>query len=385
LLDAVPAGMSPLQIANSLSEFEWLIRHPLFPAGLLEGLFCADGLSESRTSSPGGEPASDQVLRLAFADFARGYQVEQGLAAEWQHARTIAEEAERRLTEYLNRHATYALRTFAVHLEMNSNPECTDAIRMRRMLGELEGEEGELLDIGCAFVPLAERYAGMRRWVGLDLSLPALAIGRIVNQVPVECLVCAYSEDLPLPNQSFDVVVSSEVLEHTPRPRRMVAEIARVLRVGGKAILSVPQHIVDFQDGRQDQIGATDSTHRFHFHTLQELQTLFEEHGLSVERLQADPHYIFTLRRIATGDPPSQTASDSQVPFVCPDCHGPLQTDGPMLTCAACAVQFVRRDGVPVLLPRRLRSARLDQDGLLRGKLGGWANGAGFQGAEQSL
>ena len=48
--------------------------------------------------------------------------------------------AERRLTEYLNRYVTYALRTFAVHLEVRGNPKSSDAIRIRRMLAELEGE-----------------------------------------------------------------------------------------------------------------------------------------------------------------------------------------------------------------------------------------------------
>src|SRR5262249_48203258 len=148
----------------------------------------------------------------------------------------------------------YALRTFAVHLHMRENPETSDAIRMSRVLHELENESGELLDIGCAFVPLAERYAGMCRWTGLDLSLPALAIGRIINRVPAGSLVCGSSEDLPFPDRSYDVIVSSEVLEHTPRPRRMIAEIARVLRSGGKAVLTVPMHIVDFQNGRQHLI-----------------------------------------------------------------------------------------------------------------------------------
>jgi SAM-dependent methyltransferase/uncharacterized protein YbaR (Trm112 family) len=254
---------------------------------------------------------------------------------------------------------------------------------MSRVLGELEGEEGALLDVGCAFVPLAERYARMRQWVGLDLSLPALTIGRIVHDAPTASLVCGYSENLPFPDQSFDFVVSSEVLEHTPRPLRMIAEIARVLRGGGKAILSVPMHIVDFQDGRQHRIGPTDSTHRFQFHSLDELQRLFQQQGLSVERLQSDPHYVFTLRREpGTRDeekgmrdeetagrasplipcPSSGCPRSGRIPhpFACPDCRAPLQPVDAALRCPACDTRFARHEGVPVLLPRRLRSARLD-------------------------
>jgi len=194
LLDFEPPGMPPLYLANSLNQFEWLVRHPLFPADLIE-----------RLMPPGPGPA----IERAFTNFTRGYVAEQQLAGEWQHSATLSEESERRLVEYLNRYVTYALRTFAVHLEVRGNPKSPDAIRISRMLAEWEGEEGELLDVGCAFVPLAERYVRMRRWVGLDLSLPALTIGRIVHDAPAASLVCGYSENLPFPDQSFDVVVSS--------------------------------------------------------------------------------------------------------------------------------------------------------------------------------
>lgn len=184
-------------------------------------------------------------------------------------------------------------------------------------------------------------------------------------------MVCGYSENLPFADQSFDVVVSCEVLEHTPRPIRMIAEIARVLRGCGKAVISVPMHIVDFQNGRQRLIGPTDSTHRFYFHSLDELQRLFREHGLSVERLQSDPHYVFTLRREgvfrssgATGVTPERlnvrTPEHLNTGFACPDCRAPLQPAEAALHCPACDTRFPRRDGVPVLLPRHLRSARLD-------------------------
>jgi uncharacterized protein YbaR (Trm112 family) len=174
-------------------------------------------------------------------------------------------------------------------------------------------------------------------------------------------------------------VVSSEVLEHTPRPLRMIAEIARVLRGGGKAIVSVPMHIVDFQNGRQHRIGPTDSTHRFQFHSLDELQRLFQQHGLSVERLQSDPHYVFTLRR--EGDArcsgvqvfrcsgeadPAREHLNTRTPehlsseFACPDCRAPLQPADAVLHCPTCETLFRHHEGVPVLLPRHLRSARLD-------------------------
>jgi SAM-dependent methyltransferase len=48
------------------------------------------------------------------------------------------------------------------------------------------------------------------------------------------------AENLPLKNGVFDVVICLQVLEHTPFPERIVAEIARVLRPGGYLFLAAP-------------------------------------------------------------------------------------------------------------------------------------------------
>jgi SAM-dependent methyltransferase len=45
---------------------------------------------------------------------------------------------------------------------------------------------------------------------------------------------------LPVPDESYDVVYASHVLEHVPDDRKAVAEIYRILNPGGMAILPVP-------------------------------------------------------------------------------------------------------------------------------------------------
>lgn len=45
---------------------------------------------------------------------------------------------------------------------------------------------------------------------------------------------------LPLAAGSMDAVVCAELLEHVPDPRRVLAEAARVLRPGGRLVLTVP-------------------------------------------------------------------------------------------------------------------------------------------------
>lgn len=45
---------------------------------------------------------------------------------------------------------------------------------------------------------------------------------------------------MPVPDESFDVILCSEVLEHVPEPIRAVQEFGRILRSGGKLLLSTP-------------------------------------------------------------------------------------------------------------------------------------------------
>lgn len=52
--------------------------------------------------------------------------------------------------------------------------------------------------------------------------------------------VVADAADLPFRDNSFDVVLCSEVLEHVPKPRKVLSESYRVLRPGGSLLVCVP-------------------------------------------------------------------------------------------------------------------------------------------------
>jgi 2-polyprenyl-3-methyl-5-hydroxy-6-metoxy-1,4-benzoquinol methylase len=94
------------------------------------------------------------------------------------------------------------------------------------------------LDAGCGYGPFSE--AAARRGaavVSVDLGprLVALARARAGSRG-----VVADAGRLALRDGSFDVVISSELLEHTDAPERVIAELARVLRPGGLLALTTP-------------------------------------------------------------------------------------------------------------------------------------------------
>ncbi len=60
-------------------------------------------------------------------------------------------------------------------------------------------------------------------------------------------MVCAAGEGLPFPSNYFDLVLSHEVLEHVANDRQSAAEIARVLRPGGRLALFVPNRGYPFE------------------------------------------------------------------------------------------------------------------------------------------
>ena len=66
------------------------------------------------------------------------------------------------------------------------------------------------------------------------------------SQVVNGCLVGA-AERLPFPAASFDTVLSHEVLEHVRDDAQTLAEIARVLRPGGRFLLFVPNRLYPFE------------------------------------------------------------------------------------------------------------------------------------------
>mgnify|MGYP001248712699 CR=1 FL=1 len=100
-----------------------------------------------------------------------------------------------------------------------------------------------VLDAGCGIGFWLEQFVsrGFRDITGVDISRSALALARMRmtgSNIKPE-LVEGNLEDLPFLDGSFAHVNCQGVIHHTPYPMAALSEIARVLRTGGTASISV--------------------------------------------------------------------------------------------------------------------------------------------------
>lgn len=104
------------------------------------------------------------------------------------------------------------------------------------------GNAGVVLDIGCGDAGLASllerRNVRPERYIGLDLLEERIANARAA--VPWGEFLVGSADQLALPNSSVDVVVAATLFSSLREPfllHAVAAEIARVLRAGGRLVI----------------------------------------------------------------------------------------------------------------------------------------------------
>ncbi len=136
-----------------------------------------------------------------------------------------------------------------------------------------------VLDVGCGTgtlaMEVARRVGRAGRVAGVDPGTEQIARARAKaarRHVPIEFQI-GLIEQLPFPDQTFDVVLSTLMMHHLPNTLKCqgLAEIARVLKPGGLLV------IADFKR-KQERAG---QAARFHAggSSLQDLAALVKEAG----------------------------------------------------------------------------------------------------------
>jgi SAM-dependent methyltransferase len=145
---------------------------------------------------------------------------------------------------------------------------------LRQALGSYQGSL-RILDYGCGTGGNSPAYASFGAVVGIEPDAGAIRLAHGRGQAQY----CRGSgTDLPLRTAAFDAVMASDVLEHIEDHRRAVSEIARVLRPGGLAVITVPAHQWLFS--RHDV-----ALHHFRRYSKRGLRELLQGGGLRIRRL----------------------------------------------------------------------------------------------------
>jgi ubiquinone/menaquinone biosynthesis C-methylase UbiE len=142
-----------------------------------------------------------------------------------------------------------------------------------------------VLDIACGegYGTAALHKAGAAHVVGVDIS--AAACMHVREKYGLDAREGS-AENIPLPDNSVDVVVSFETVEHVPNPSRFLDECARILAPGGRLVISTPdKEIYTGEMGQRNPYhcsemnkGEFTSNLRQRFHEIR----LYTQHPMSV-------------------------------------------------------------------------------------------------------
>lgn len=124
---------------------------------------------------------------------------------------------------------------------------------------------GRLLDVGCGTKPYRKLF-GVTDYVGLDIdSEPTRKRGAAD--------VLYGGNQFPFADGDFDSILCNQVLEHVFNPDELLGEMHRVLKPGGKLLLTIPfvwdEHEQPYDYARYSSFGLKSLLERSGFEILQ--------------------------------------------------------------------------------------------------------------------
>jgi len=174
------------------------------------------------------------------------------------------------------------------HFTLAFQPSAVARVRfVQRAIAKLPFGPATVAHLGCGSGAILCEVLKLRTdWtgVGMDISAAATAYAkRLSNHKGVadraQFLTGSLAE-LPYANESLDIIIASEVIEHLPQPRKVLRELTRVLSPAGMLLITMP----------------LESHSPAHLHTLNnaaELCDLCAAEGLFVRSVESRWHLSF--------------------------------------------------------------------------------------------
>lgn len=136
---------------------------------------------------------------------------------------------------------------------------------------------GKLLDFGCGSKPYRELFS-VSEYIGVDIEVS----GHPHDNENIDFYYDG--KTLPFKDNEFDSVFSSEVFEHIFNLDEIINELYRVLKPGGKILITVPlvwdEHEAPYDFGRYTSYG---------------LSHLLETSGFKVEKIERTTKYVESI------------------------------------------------------------------------------------------
>ena len=145
---------------------------------------------------------------------------------------------------------------------------------------------GRLLDLGCGvggfLAPLKDMGFDV---YGADMDMESLQY--CVDRGFTQCAQMD-SYDLPFADNSFDVVTMFDAIEHVEDDYKAMREVARILRPGGRIVVSVPAY--QFLYANNDRLAQ-----HYRRYDRDMVRILFQQAGLKVERNTHTNVFLFPV------------------------------------------------------------------------------------------
>jgi len=111
---------------------------------------------------------------------------------------------------------------------------------LRHLLG-LRLPPARILEVGCAH----GAYVALLRWAGFDAVGTELSpwVARFAEETFGVRVLAGQIEDQDFKEESFDVIVLNDVIEHLPDPLRTLGHCSRLLARGGFFVVQTPEYV----------------------------------------------------------------------------------------------------------------------------------------------
>jgi SAM-dependent methyltransferase len=140
---------------------------------------------------------------------------------------------------------------------------------------------GKMMDFGCGEKPYKLLFSHVSEYIGVDYN------GEGHSHANENIDVYYDGKTIPFDNDTFDSILTSEVLEHVFNLEPIMQELCRVLKPGGKILITTPfawnEHEVPVDFGRYTSFG---------------MKALLERNGFTILALEKTTNFIQTQTQL---------------------------------------------------------------------------------------